>query len=50
MRASLYHFIKFEILATTSGSSGKITGVFFVRTVLSPTRRHITFTGHPQAL
>lgn len=38
------------ITSTTAGSSGKITGKSLVRTVRSPTRRHITFTGHPQAL
>src|SRR6185295_3702814 len=39
--------INLEMTATAAGSSGKITGVSFVRTVRSPTRFTITFTGHP---
>ena len=45
-----YHFIKFEIVVTAAGSSGKITGRLLVRAVRSPVRRHITLTGQPQAL
>lgn len=46
----LHQAISREITCTTAGSSGKMTGWSLVRTVRSPIRRTMTFTGQPQAL
>ena len=45
-----HHAINLLITTTTAGSSGKMTGMSFVRTVRSPTRLTMTFTGQPHAL
>lgn len=49
-RFCIYQRISCSMVVTAAGSSGKMTGSSLVRTVRSPTRFTITFTGQPQAL